>query len=88
MIRDLYEPFEKKTVIIVNKAVPHEFISEDRKEALLAQVKDMLTQPLTAIIPCYCDLLLASRVSPFVLESPDHPFTQALKEVAKRLEPV
>lgn len=86
MVRDLYEPFEKRTIIIMNKAIPHEFVSEDRKEALLQRVKEMFTHPLTAIIPCYCDLLLASRVSPFVLERPEHPFTQALKEIAKRLE--
>ena len=88
IVRELYEPFEKKTVIIMNKAIPQEFVSEDRKEALLARVKGMFTHPLTAIIPCYCNLLIASRISPFVLEKPNHPFSQALKEIAKRLESI
>jgi len=86
MVRDLYEPFEKRTLIIVNKAIPYEFVSEERKKALLTRIRGILTQPLIAIIPCYCDLLLASRVSPFVLDRPDHPFSQELREVAKRLE--
>lgn len=86
MVRDLYEPFEKKTLIIVNKAVPHDFASDESREALLARVRGMFTQPLIAIIPCYCDILLASRVSPFFLDRPDHPFSRALREVTKRLE--
>jgi len=85
MTNDLYDPFEKKTVIIVNKAIPYEFVSDQRKGALLARIKGKFTQPLMAVIPCYCDLLLASRVSLFVLDKPDHPFSQALKEVARRL---
>jgi len=86
MVRELYEPFEKRTIILVNKALPHEFASDERKEALLSRVKGMFTQPLIAIIPCYCDLLTASRVPPFFLDRPDHPFSRALSEVAKRLE--
>ncbi|RLI09907.1 hypothetical protein DRO42_03005 [Candidatus Bathyarchaeota archaeon] len=86
IVSELYEPFEKQTVIIVNKAIPHEFVSEERKESLLSRVKGKFTQPLIAIIPCYCDLLLASRISLFVLDRPDHPFSRALKEIARRLE--
>jgi len=86
MVRELYVPFERRTIILVNKAMPHEFASDEGKEALLARAKGMFTQPLIAIIPCYCDLLTASRVSPFFLDRPDHPFSRALGEVAKRLE--
>lgn len=85
MVRDLYQPFEKRTIILVNKAIPHEFASEESRETLLARVKEMFTQPLIAIIPCYCDLLLASRISLFVLDRPDHPFSRALRQVANRL---
>lgn len=84
MVQDLYEPFEKKTYMLVNKAKPHMFVSESKK-ALIEEVKSHFTQPLVAIIPCYCDILLAPRVSLFVLDNPEHPFTWALREVAKRL---
>ena len=85
MVRELYNPFEKKTIILVNKAVPHEFASEESRETLLARVKEMFTQPLIAIIPCYCDILLASRISLFVMDRPDHSFSRVLRQVANRL---
>lgn len=86
MVEDLYLPFEKKTYILVNKARPHMFISEESKRTMLEDISGKFTQPLIALIPCYCDLLLAERVSLFALENPEHPFTWALREVAKRLE--
>lgn len=86
MANDLYKPFEKRTFILVNKARPHMFISEESKRNLLEEVGSHFTQPLIAIIPCYCDILLAQRVSLFAADNPEHPFTWALREVAKRLE--
>lgn len=86
MASDLYKPFEKKTYILVNKARPHMFVSEESKRNLLDEVSGHFSQPLIAIIPCYCDILLAQRVSLFALDRPEHPFTWALREVAKRLE--
>jgi septum site-determining protein MinD len=86
MVEDLYEPFEKKTYILVNKARPHMFVSEESKRSLLEDVRSQFSQPLIAIIPCYCDILLAQRVSLFTLDRPEHPFTWAITEVAKRLE--
>jgi hypothetical protein len=86
MANDLYKPFEKRTFILVNKARPHMFISEESKRNLLDEVGSHFTQPLIAIIPCYCDILLAQRVSLFAVDNPEHPFTWALREVAKRLE--
>lgn len=86
MVKDLYEPFEKKTFILVNKATPHMFVKEDSQSSLVESIKSLFTQPLIAIIPCYCDILLAQRVSLFALDKPEHPFSWALSEVAKRLE--
>lgn len=86
MVMDLYEPFEKKTFILVNKAMPHMFVKEDSQSNLIDSVKGHFTQPIIAIIPCYCDLLLAQRVSLFTLDKPEHPFTWTLNEIVKRLE--
>ncbi|UCH57350.1 MAG: AAA family ATPase [Candidatus Bathyarchaeota archaeon] len=86
VVQDLYEPFEKKTFILVNKATPHMFMGEDNKSTLIDNVRRRFTQPVIAIIPCYCDILLAQRVTLFALDKPEHPFTWALTEVAKRLE--
>lgn len=86
MIKDLYEPFEKETYILVNKAIPYMLMQEDRKNDFVNEIKNRFTQPIIAIIPCYCDILLSQRVSLFTLEKPDHPFTWALTEVSKRIE--
>ncbi len=86
MISDLYEPFEKETYILVNKARPHMFVSEKSKQQMLKDTKKLFNKPLIAIIPCYCDILLAQRISIFSQDNPEHPFSGALKEVALRLE--
>ena len=86
MVQDLYEPFEKEAYVLVNKATPHMFVSEESRRSLLKDVGAQFSPPLIAIIPCYCDLLLAQRVSLFALDNPEHPFTWALREVAKRLD--
>ena len=86
MVKDLYEPFEKRAFILVNKATPHMFVEEGSQSSLVKSIRGRFNQPLIAIIPCYCDILLAQRVSLFALDKPEHPFTWALGEVAKRLE--
>ena len=86
MIKDLYEPFEKETYILVNKATPYMLMQEDRKNDFIKEIQNRFTQPIIAIIPCYCDILLAQRVSLFTLEKPDHPFTWALTEISKRID--
>jgi len=87
LIRDLYETFEKRVYIIVNKAIPYELVSRERREALVARIKGYFRQPLLAIIPCYCDLLLrGSRRRPFVLDRGEHPFSRVVREIAHRLD--
>ncbi|MGD2142399.1 MAG: AAA family ATPase [Candidatus Bathyarchaeota archaeon] len=88
MIRDLYEPFEKKAFILINKAAPYMLVDDESQNRLIEKVRGMFQQPLLAIIPCYCDILLAQRASLFALEKPDHPFTWAMTEVAKRLKTI
>jgi hypothetical protein len=63
------------------------FDSEGNKAKLLGEMKSKFRQPLIAIIPCYCDILLAQRISLFAFDKPDHPFTRALVGVADRLAP-
>ena len=86
IITDLYDPFEKNTYVLVNKARPYMFISEESKKKLLEETRQVFSKPLIAIIPCYCDILLAQRVSIFYLDNPEHQFSWALREVALRLE--
>jgi len=86
IIRDLYDAFEKKTLILINKAMPHELASDEGRKRLLQELAERFSQPILAVIPCYCDLLLSNRSTLFALEHPDHPFSGVLREVAKKLE--
>jgi len=51
MISDLYELFEKKTEIIVNK-IPNGFLNSENQRSL-----EILRLPMIGTIPCLCDVL-------------------------------
>ena len=87
MYRDLYQPFEKKALIVINKAMPHDIFGES-KNALIEDVRNRFSQPPLAIIPCFCDILLAQRASLFIRDKPEHPFTWTLNEIALRIEKI
>ena len=87
MYRDLYQPFEKKALIVINKAMPHDVFGES-KNVLIEEVRTRFSQPPLAIIPCFCDILLAQRASLFIRDKPEHPFTWTLNEIALRIEKI
>jgi len=80
MIHDLYELFEKKTRIVVNK-VP---------EALLSGRNFMKLEthhlPIVGLVPCSCDVLRCGGEYLFALERPEHPITKTLQEIATNIE--
>ncbi|KYH38376.1 MAG: chromosome partitioning ATPase [Candidatus Bathyarchaeota archaeon B23] len=87
LIRDIYDAFERRVYIIVNKAIPYQLATREGREELVRRISRYFKYPLLAIIPCYCDLLLkGSRRRPFVLERRDHPFSKVMREIARRLE--
>ena len=81
MIHELYELFEKKTGIIINK-VPSELPSSKRKPIKLETNK----LPIIGTIPCSCDILRAKIEYFFASKKPNHPFTKTLKEIATKIE--
>ena len=76
MIQDLYNLFEKKTRIIVNK-VPEAIISKKTSLKL-----DPIHFPIFDFIPCSCDILRSRGDSIFALKNIEHPFTQKLQNIA------
>ena len=80
MISDLYELFEKKTGIVVNK-VP---------EALLSERNPMKLEthqfPIVGLVPCSCDVLRCGGEYLFAFERPEHPITKTLQEIATNIE--
>jgi len=86
MTRELYDLFEKKTGIVLNK-VPAGFLStSSKKEKLLQRLRAIHNLPIIDVIPCFCEVLEAGGTYIFAEEKPEHPFTSILSEVATRIE--
>jgi len=83
MILDLYELFDKKTGIIINK-MPSEYISSKNHNDSL-KIIEPYQLPIVGIVPCSCEVLGASGCL-FACEKPDHPFTEKLREISANLE--
>jgi MinD-like ATPase involved in chromosome partitioning or flagellar assembly len=86
MIHELYELFEKKTGLILNKVPLQILSSKSEKKKLFDELLDSYDVRLVETIPCFCDILQAAGSRVFALEAPDHPFTQILQKVAKRID--
>ena len=80
MIHDLYDLFEKKTGIIVNK-VPDSI--------LLGRIPlklDPYHLPIVDLVPCSCDVLQSGGEYLFAFEKKEHPVTYTLRKIAAKLE--
>jgi len=87
MLAELYDAFEKRTVVLVNKVFPETRIwSSERQKDLISQMEKDLKHPMIGVIPCYCDVLQAKRTSLLAVDQPSHPFLGNLKEIAEKLE--
>lgn len=86
MLVDLYDAFEKKTNVLLNKVFPSAIkpAIEWKAEAIY-HAEVVLKRPVLGAIPCYCDVLQAKRSVIFAVEKPDHPFIQDLEKVRERL---
>jgi septum site-determining protein MinD len=83
MMRDLYELFEKKTGVIINK-IPFEYFSTENPSNSIKLAAHQL--PIVGVVSCSCDILAAGGKCLFASEKPDHAFTKTLKEITKNLE--
>ena len=86
MILDVYDAFEKRTFILINKVFPQKspFNGEMLKE-MHRLVERTLNKPIIGDIPCFCDILGTSRTSIFALNKPEHAFTRCLEVIAEKL---
>jgi MinD-like ATPase involved in chromosome partitioning or flagellar assembly len=80
MIHDLYELYEKKTGIIVNK-VPQTMLSGETHIKL-----DTRQLPIVDLVPCSCDVLRSGGEYLFAFEKTEHPVTQKLRRIATKIE--
>ena len=86
MIQELYELFDKKTGIVMNK-VPLEILSSEKEKRTFSKhFNNLHNLPIVDAIPCFCDVLRAGGTYIFAEEKPEHPFTKALEKIAQKIE--
>ena len=86
MTRELYDLFEKKTGILINKVIADYLSSKEELKKFNKYIKSVYSLPILATIPCYCDVLRAAGDFIFSEEKPDHPFTENLEKLATKIE--
>ena len=80
MIHDLYQLYEKKTGIVVNK-VPQTVLSGKTPIKL-----DTRQLPIIELVPCSCDVLQSGGKYLFTFDDAEHPITQKLRNIATKIE--
>jgi len=84
MLNELYNLFEKKTGLVINKVL--DYNSQARQEELYDRIKNIYKIPLLGLVPCFCDILRSEGKFIFVADKPDHPFSRLLDEMAKKID--
>jgi septum site-determining protein MinD len=84
MLRELYNLFEKKTGLVINKVL--DATSKSKKDEMDSRVKNVYQVPMLGLVPCFCEILRAEGNLIFVQEKPNHPFTKILEEMAKKID--
>jgi MinD-like ATPase involved in chromosome partitioning or flagellar assembly len=82
MLRELYNLFEKKTGLVMNKVLD----PASKKGELGARVKNVYQVPMLGMVPCFCEVLRAEGNLIFAQDKPNHPFTKILDEMARKIE--
>ena len=85
MLRELYDLFEKKTDIILNKVL-YDVSSKSGKEEMQTRIKDVYQVPVLGMIPCFCEVLKGEGNIIFAQERPEHPFAKILDEIANMID--
>jgi len=84
MLNELYNLFEKKTGLVLNKVL--DSASKSKKGDMQDKIKAIYQVPMLGLVPCFCEILRAEGNLIFVQDKPDHPFTKIVDEIAKKIE--
>jgi len=86
MTSELYDLFEKKTGILINKVIADYLSSDEEQKKFSKRIKEIHSLPVLATIPCFCEVLRAAGNFIFTEERPEHPFTETLDDLATKVE--
>ena len=84
MLRELYNLFEKKTGLVINKVLDATALS--KRQEMDKKVQEIYQVPMIGAVPCFCDILRAQGGLIFCRDKPNHPFTKLLEEMTKKIE--
>lgn len=84
MLRELYNLFEKKSGLVINKVL--DAASKAKRDEMYEKAKTIYQVPLLGVVPCFCEVLRAEGSFIFVRDKPDHPFTKILHEMTRKIE--
>jgi septum site-determining protein MinD len=84
MLAELYNLFEKKTGLVINKVL--DTASKSKSVEMAKKVRETYHVPLLGMVPCFCEILRAEGNYIFPQDKPDHPFTKILAEMAGKIE--
>jgi MinD-like ATPase involved in chromosome partitioning or flagellar assembly len=84
MLQELYNLFEKKTGLVINKVL--DSTSKSKKNEMDTRIKNVYQVPMLGLVPCFCEILRAEGNLIFVQDKPNHPFTKILEDMAKRID--
>jgi MinD-like ATPase involved in chromosome partitioning or flagellar assembly len=85
MLRELYDLFEKRTEIVVNKILS-DISSKSGREKLQREIRRTYEVPVLEMIPCLCDVSRAGGTIIFAHEKPQHKFSKIMDEMAAKIE--
>ncbi len=86
MTRELYDLFDKKTGILMNKVLAEILSSKKEKQKFYKHLSNLHNLPILEAIPCFCDVLRAGGTYIFSEKNPEHPFTKTLDKLATKIE--
>jgi len=86
MVHELYDLFEKKAGVLVNKMLVEMVASEGAKRKMRKQLETIYGLPIVEMIPCFCDILRAGGTYIFTEEMPEHPFTKIVGRIATKID--
>ncbi len=86
MIDELYDLFEKKTGLLMNKVFANFLTTKGHRQELAKKLVNNSSLPLVDMVPCFCDILRSGGTIVFSNENPDHPFVKILERVATTIE--
>jgi MinD-like ATPase involved in chromosome partitioning or flagellar assembly len=86
MTSELYDLFEKKTGILMNKVMAEYLSTRKGMDEFNKRFTEVHKLPILATIPCFCEVLRAAGNFIFTEEKPQHPFTDMLDELATKVE--